>query len=102
RRPLVVEAIAFALKADAVDAGGQRDKSTWRGRRRRRTPIGLVAGRHRILREGVQDVGENELLMLLLVMEADLEDAQDLGQLRIASVGEQAFDSRVDMGAKRG
>src|SRR5262244_373650 len=65
-------------------------------------PIGVVAGRYWILRKGVEDVGEDELLMLLLVMEADLEDAHHLGQLRIVDAGEQALYSRVDMGAKRG
>ena len=40
--------------------------------------------------------------MLLLVMDADLEDARHLGQLRIVGAGEQAFYSLVDMGAKRG
>src|SRR5215831_20558162 len=40
--------------------------------------------------------------MLLLVVETDLEDAHHLGQLRIAGASEQAFDSRVDMSAKRG
>ena len=64
-------------------------------------PIGVVAGRYWILRKGVEDVGEDELLMLLLVMEADLEDAHGLGQLRIVGAGEQALHSRVDMGAKR-
>src|SRR5262245_65299875 len=65
-------------------------------------PIGVVAGRYWILREGVEDVGEDELLMLLFVMEADLEDAHHLGQLRIVGAGEQALHSRVDVGAKRG
>jgi hypothetical protein len=40
--------------------------------------------------------------MLLLVMEADLEDAHHLGQLRFVGASEQAFYSLVDMGAKRG
>jgi hypothetical protein len=54
------------------------------------------------LREGVQDVGEEQLLMLLLVMEADLEDARDLGPLRLVGAGEQLLDAGVDVGAKRG
>ena len=40
--------------------------------------------------------------MLLLVMEADLEDACDLVPLRPVGVGEQLLDARVDVGAKRG
>jgi hypothetical protein len=34
---------------------------------------------HRVPREGEQEVGQNEILVLLLVMHADLEGAQNLG-----------------------
>ena len=33
----------------------------------------------------MQDVGEDQLLVLLLVMQPDLEDAQHLGQLGIVA-----------------
>ena len=40
--------------------------------------------------------------MLLLVMEADLENARYLGPLRLVGAGEQPLDACVDVGAKRG
>ena len=39
----------------------------------------------------MQDVGQEQLLMLLLVMETDLEDAQHLGDLRSSA----SFSSRT-------
>jgi len=54
------------------------------------------------VREGVQDVGQHQLLMLLLMVQADLDDRQQLGEgLRIRPL-KQALDRRVDMGTKRG
>ena len=62
-------------------------------------PAGVIGRRDRVLREGVQDVGEQQFLMLLLVIEPDLEDAQHLGELRLVGVGDQPLDRRVDMRA---
>ena len=78
---------------------GKSTNSVARRLRARRSPIGLVSGCDRILREGMQDVGEQQFLMLLLVMEADLEDAHDVRQLRALGGGDQALDRRIDMRA---
>src|SRR4029077_6244229 len=75
RWPFVVEAVSSAFETDSVDARWQRGKHTGRGLRARRSPIGIVGGGHGTLRERVQDVGEQQLLMLLLVMKTDLENA---------------------------
>ena len=56
-----------------------------------------------ILREGVQDVGEEQLLVLLLVMQADLEDAAAPPASSASSAtGKQPLDRVIDMGAVRG
>ena len=60
--------IATNPDADFFGAGGIR--------------AGVIGRRDRIQRKRVQDVGEEQLLMLLLVIEPDLEDAQHLGELR--------------------
>ncbi len=101
RRAFIVEAIALPGKTYLVDTGRQLRESS-RGGSRRRAPGGVVAGSRRILRERVQDVGEQKLLMLLLVMQADLEDADHLRKIGLSCGGEQALDRRVDMGPERG
>jgi hypothetical protein len=70
--------------------------------RMRHQPIGAVVGRERVLREGMQDVGEDQLLMLLLVIEADLEDAQHLRQARRRGGGDEPLHRFIDVGAERG
>ena len=98
RRALVVEAIAVALMADGVDAFGKLGVTLLR-RRFRRLPIGIVGGMGRVLREGVQDVGEHQLLMLLLVVQSDLQNARDFGPRRTARFGDQRFNRRIDVRA---
>ena len=85
RRPLVVEAVSRRPEADRVDAGRQLGKSVGAGCARRRLPVRRRSRRDRILREGMQDVGEDQLLVLLLVMQPDLEDAQHLRRARVSS-----------------
>src|SRR5439155_6459365 len=101
RRTLVVETVSSALETDAMDAGRQGDKSG-RARGARRPPLTRIDGRHGILRKSVQDVGEQKLLMLLLVMQPDLENTQHFRQLRVLRALEQSLDGRVDMGAEGG
>ena len=76
RRPFVVEAIAVVVMADGVDAFGKPDRAA-AARRRRPLPSDVIGGRHRIEREGVQDIGEHQLLMLLLVIDADLDQRRE-------------------------
>src|SRR5439155_24853187 len=101
RRTLIVETVSNALETDAMDPGRQRGKSG-RARAPRRPPLSRVDGTQRILRKSVQDVGEQKLLMLLLVMQPDLENPQHFRQLRVLRALEQSLDGRVDMGAEGG
>ena len=98
RRALVVEAVAVALMADGVDAFGKLGVTLLRVGFRR-LPVRVVGGIGRVLRKGVQDVGEHQLLMLLLVVQADLQNARDLGPRRAARLGDQRFSRRIDMRA---
>src|SRR5947207_12282086 len=101
RRTLVIETVSSALETDAMDPGRQRDKSG-RARAPRRPPLSRVDRSQRVLRKSVQDVGEQKLLMLLLVMQPDLENTQHFRQLRVLRALEQSLDGRVDMGAEGG
>ena len=102
RRALVVEAVAVARKSDGVQPARQFGKATrlvvglWR------LPGGIISRQSRVLRKGVQDVGEDQFLVLLLVVEADLEDAQHLRKAFLVGTRDQPLDRRVDMRAIRG
>jgi hypothetical protein len=67
--------------ADGVDAlhqsstHGSSPVGLWREPPRR-----IVGRRDRILRKGVQDVGEHQFLMLLLMVQPDLDQRQQLRQ----------------------
>ena len=74
-RLFIIEAVSITGKTNAVNAAGQFGKSVATYFTRR--PSRIVDGRDRIGREGVQDVGEDQLLVLLLVMKTDLEHAHD-------------------------
>jgi hypothetical protein len=52
------------------------------------------------LRKRVQDIGEKQFLMLLLVMQADLEDAGHLGPVRILRDRKQPLDRFIDVGTE--
>jgi hypothetical protein len=101
-RAFVVEGEALARKADAVNAGRQIDEFARCGSRMRRLPVGIIGRRRRVLREGMQNVGEDQLLMLLLVMEADLENAQHLREHRFLGTRKQPANAFIDMRAERG
>ena len=77
---LVVEAEPLAFMADGVNAGRYIDKTAWTKLLdlpgARRLPVRVVNRIGRVLREGVQDVGEQQFLMLLLVMQADLQNRE--------------------------
>ena len=53
-----------------------------------------------VLREGVEDVGEHQFLMLLLVMQSDLDDRGH--RFEIVRGLDQRGHRRVDMGAVGG
>ena len=47
----------------------------------------------------MQDIGQDQFLMLLLVIETDLQNAQHLRELRIVDIVEQPHDLLIDIGA---
>ena len=53
----------------------------------------------RVLRKGVQDVGEHQLLMLLLVMQPDLDNRNDFFQRRLVCAVQKLADRGIDMSA---
>ena len=101
RGRLVVEAIAGAFMADLVDAGGEFDEP-FAAFGARRLPVRIVRGIGRVQREGVENVGEHQLLMLLLVVQPDLEHAEDFRKCRRFRFGDQPLDRGVHVGAVGG
>jgi hypothetical protein len=71
---LVVEAERLAFVTDRMNAGGHRHKTARAPGGAWHLPIRIVRRVGRILREGVQDVGEQQFLVLLLVMQPDLHN----------------------------
>ena len=80
-RPLVVPGEAGAVVPDLADAAGELDPASLHRARPRPAPgrRGAIGRAQRIGGEQRQDVGEQQLLMLLLVVDADLDQARDLG-----------------------
>ena len=62
-------------------------------------PCRIVGRRNRVLRKGVQDVGEHQFLMLLLVVEPDLDQRHQPCERRFVSGLEEFHDRGVDMPA---
>ena len=59
-----------------MNAGGHVDKAARPCAARGGCQCGVVGRIGRVLREGVQDVGEHQFLVLLLVMQADLDESR--------------------------
>jgi hypothetical protein len=77
RRPLVVEREAYAIVADHMNAGDKRVFDSRRALALGPLPMRIVGRMGRILREGVQEVGQHQFLMLLFVMQPYLDDGDD-------------------------
>ena len=96
RRLLVIEAKAVAVVPDRLDAG-ERGGGDGAFARPRPLPIRIVGRMRRVERKRVQNVGQQQLLMLLLVIEPDLDDRNEPAEIA------RGFDQRrhrlVDMGA---
>ena len=105
-RPLVVEGEAAAGVADLADRFVEAQPLE---RRRRRVVDGRGRAIHRlerVEREQVLDVGEDELLMLLLVMQPELDDLRgrvDLGHalVDVRAVAHHLVDGRSRQKAAR-
>ena len=65
------------------------------GRRRRLER--RIGGLQRVLRERVQDVGEQQFLMLLFVMEAEFDQRRDFGLVGVRR--DEGAHRFIDMGA---
>src|SRR5215204_7642161 len=85
-----------------MEATWQLGKPARRRLRGRWLPIGIECRRDGILRKGMQDVGQDQFLMLLLMMQPDLQDMQHFAQSRVVDLGHQPLDGFVDMRAERG
>ena len=83
-RPLIVEGEAVARMADLVQSAGKGTPCE----RRRQPALGRpwrgIGGVLRVRREDVLDIHQDQFLMLLLVIEAELEQRQRLCR-RVAS-----------------
>ena len=53
----------------------------------------------RILRECVEDVGQQQFLVLLFMMQADFDNRENLRAGLLVRLPDQALHSRIDMGA---
>ncbi len=95
-RHLVVEPEAAAIMADVVKPAGEGDPARLARPDRSQGPLLLVRRPERVARQQVLEVGEDELLVLLLVLQAQLEQ---LGRVRLAR--EQILDGKVDMASIR-
>ena len=68
KRRLIVETKAFTVMPDRVNACRHFDIAARTLRCARRLPIRIIGRVGRVLREGMQNVGDQQFLMLLLVM----------------------------------
>jgi hypothetical protein len=94
-RPLGVERKALLAGANLDDAftprmkgqGLDRDAGNWRKL--------AIGGLERVLGQGRKNVGQQQFLMLLFVMDAELDEIEHRGR----QVRQGAFERTVDMGA---
>ena len=95
----IVEMEAVVGVPDAMDALIERDPFVAGAGRSGKFPGRIVSRQNRVLREGVQDVGQHQFLMLLLVIETDLDQWRDRCQRGLAGLMKEFHHSRVDMPA---
>ena len=98
-RRLIVEAEPLPLMADGVNAGRHIDKTARTERGARRCPAGVIDRIGRVLREGMQDIGEQQFLVLLLVMQADLKNREHALRISRRHLLDQPLDRGIDIGA---
>ena len=97
-RTLIVEMKTLFDMSDRVDAFGDfgitfRHVGTWR------TPVGIVCGRNRVLREGMQNIGEQKFLVLLFVIETEFDQRCDDLECLAFELHDQPVDGRIDVRA---
>ena len=102
RRLFVVEMKAVVGMADGVDALVEADPFVAAAGRSREFPGRIVSRRNRVLRKRVQDVGQHQFLMLLLVIEADFDQRHQLCERVLAGLVKEFHHRGVDMPAVGG
>ena len=98
----IVEMKAVVGMPDGVDALVEGDPFVAGAGCSREGPGRIVGRRNRVLREGVQDVGQHQFLMLLLVVEADFDQRRDRLQRVLAGLMKEFHHRGVDMPAVGG
>ena len=101
-RLFIVEMKAVAGVADAVDAFVEIDPVLARTARGREAPRRVVGRGNRVLGKGVQDVGEHQFLVLLLVVEADFHQRRNRGQPFVTGFAKEFDDRGIDVAAVGG
>src|SRR5271166_642779 len=97
-RPLVVEGETLSVVADSSDSAGVLAPGpVGYGRRHPCLCSGLIAWPQRVLKEQMLYIGEEELLVLLLVLKAKLDHAEQLAALGNARGREQVRHPGIDM-----
>ena len=81
--------------ADLGDAFGQVDPAHRPARRRGLAPATVIGRQQRVFGQRMQDVGQQQLLVLLLMLQAELDQRRDLGR----GLGQQPRHRGIDMGA---
>ena len=95
----VVEMEAVVAVPDGVDAFVQRDPFVAGSMGCREAPRRVIGRRDRVLRERMQDVGQHQFLMLLLVIEPDLDQRHQSGEGVLIGRLEEFHHRGVDMAA---
>src|SRR3569623_137341 len=97
RRLFVVEVEVVALMTDGMNALVEPEPRLSIDMDGRKRPAFVISRRDRILREGVEDVGVHQLLMLLFVIEADFHQRRDLAQFLLVRIFEECDHLRIDI-----
>ncbi len=99
RRRLVVEAEAVPAVADLVHRGRHVEPAERRDRLGAAQPGLAIDRADRVAREGMLDVGQQQLLVLLLVVQAERDQRRQGGVRVIVERVDQVRHPGVDMGA---
>ncbi len=98
-RLLVVETEVVAAMADLVDAARQVEPLRRRRARLCHRRPGAVARPDRVAPERVLDIGQEQLLMLLLVIEPELDQRQELARCPGRRLSDHVDHRPIDVGA---
>jgi hypothetical protein len=102
-RRLIIEAETGTLVADCMNTSRHVDaivavNAPRTGACAGHLPRRIINRVGRVMSEGVQDVRDQQFLMLLFVVEANLENSKDLGGIGVTDFFNQTRHSGVDMG----